>query len=103
MSIQGKDDKIIEENTKVKTGDKFVIALSSSSYTIHLSAKGDITGRGVIDNKDTIKVYQILRERVEVENYYKLASDINEDGILKINEVAKSHQYVEKKIESLEE
>ena len=100
ITIQDKDDNELEENSKIKTGDKFVVTFSTSSYYIYLSVKGDITGKGLISNEDVLKSYQILRGE-EVETYYELASDINEDGILKINDVARLHQYVEKKIDEL--
>ena len=50
-----------------------------------------------------LKSYEILRKRINVETYYELASDVVEDGDIKINDVAKLCQYVEKKISSLEE
>lgn len=100
ITIQDKDNKELDVSSKVKTGDKFVVTFSESNYLIYLSIKGDVTGTGSIGLEDVLKSYQILRGE-SVDEYYKLASDINEDGLLKVNDVAKLYQYTENKIESL--
>ena len=101
--IKDKDNNVLDVNTNIKTGDKFVVTFPTSEYFIHLSVKGDVTGKGNISNEDVLKSYEILRKRINVETYYELASDVVEDGDIKINDVAKLCQYVEKKISSLEE
>ena len=103
LSILDKEDNVLEETSNIKTGDKFVVTFpNTNKYFIYLSVKGDVTGKGNISNDDVLESYSILRGK-DVEDYYRLASDINNDGKVRINDVAKLYQYVNNKIESLED
>ena len=102
FNIFDKDDQVLEETGNVKTGDKFVVNFDEYNHIIHLSVKGDVTGRGNIDQEDVNRSYQYLRGDIELEYLYKLASDVTGDGEVKINDISKLYQYTMKKIESLE-
>lgn len=102
FNILDKKDQVLEETNGVKTGDKFVVSFDDYNHVIHLSVKGDVTGRGNIDQEDVDRSYQYLRGNIELEYLYKLASDVTGDGEVKINDISKLYQYTKKKIESLE-
>ena len=103
ISILDKNNQILEDNNKIKTGDKLVIEFPNYSHIVHLSIKGDVTGTGNIQEEDVNSAYKILRNEIKVEIYYELAADVKEDGQVKINDIAKLYQYVKNKIESLED
>ena len=103
VSRQDKDGNLLEEHIGIKTGDKVIIKFKTTEYFIHLSVKGDVRGTGKIEEYDAFESYDILRRKKQVESHYKIAGDINEDGKLKINDVAKLYQYTKNKIESLED
>lgn len=102
ISIYDKDDKVLKNDDMIKTGDKLVVEFLDYDYFIHLSVLGDVTGNGQIDNNDVDKVYDILKNKEEVDRIYYLAGDVNGDGDIKINDVAKLHQYERKKINNLD-
>ena len=102
ISIKDKDNQVLEDSHLIKTGDRMEVSFTSAnSYLIYLSIRGDVTGSGSISDEDVLKSYQILRGE-KVDKYVEVSSDVVSDGVIKINDVAKLHQYVKKKINSLD-
>ena len=102
ISIKDKNNQVLEDSHLIKTGDRMEISFTSANpYLIYLSIRGDVTGSGSISDEDVLKSYQILRGE-KVDKYVEVSSDVVRDGVIKINDVAKLHQYVKKKINSLD-
>lgn len=87
----------------MKTGDKILVTFSDYQQHIILSIKGDVTGKGLWNQDDVLKSYSALRQEITLDRIYFLAADLNKDGHLKINDIAKLYQYTQNKIESLED
>lgn len=64
--------------------------------------KGDITGEGEIEVNDVARLYQYIRGKIEMADYYKEAANVEiTDSSLAVNDVAKLYQYIRGKIPSL--
>ena len=97
-----KDENFTDESSTIKTGYKFAVVFPSGfNHYIYLSVKGDVTGKGNISDDDVLEAYSILRGK-KVEDYYRFASDVTNDGQIRINDIAKLYHYVNNKIESLD-
>ena len=98
-----KDDKIITDNTLVGTGTKVIIELSSGTKEYTLVIKGDVTGTGKSSVSDVAKLYQYLKKKITMEDYFIEAGNVvNTDNEIRINDVAKLYQFIKGKLNSLE-
>jgi hypothetical protein len=102
ITIKNSNNEELSDSDTVKTGDRLEVTLTDYTHLITLSVRGDVTGRGLIDNEDVLEAYEILKNRKEVEKEYYLASDIDRDGKLKISDVTRLYRYT-KKIEGLDD
>jgi len=71
--------------------------------TYIISVLGDVTGSGDIKVSDVAKMYQYVKNVIEMNNEYQIAADVTGDGSIKVNDVAKLYQYIKGNIESLED
>jgi hypothetical protein len=102
ITIKNSNNEELSESDIVKTGDRLEVTLTDYTHLITLSVRGDVTGRGLIDNEDVLEAYKILKNRKEVEKEYYLASDIDRDGELKISDITRLYRYT-KGLESLDD
>lgn len=66
--------------------------------------KGDITGEGEIEVNDVAKLYQHIKGKNTMADYYKEAANVEEtNSDLAVSDVAKLYQYIKGKITSLED
>jgi len=79
----------------VGTGQKLVININDSEkieYTISIS--GDVTGDGLINIADVIKIADhTINQNVLIKDYEKIASDVTGDNIINIADVVKIADY----------
>ena len=85
----------------LNTGDKVSIKLSSRTVNYTISVYGDVTGSGNLSVGDVAKIYQFVRNKIELNNYEKLSADVTGDGNVTVADVAKSYQFLRGKIGSL--
>ena len=85
----------------LNTGDKVSIKLSSRTVNYTISVYGDVTGSGNLSVGDVAKIYQFVRNKIELNDYEKLSADVTGDGNVTVADVAKSYQFLRGKIGSL--
>jgi len=121
-SFSKKEDvlkKLVEDNTgvgyhfefeessseNIATGDNLLVYDQSDELlkTYIISVLGDVTGSGDIKVSDVAKMYQYVKNVIEMNNEYQIAADVTGDGSIKVNDVAKLYQYIKGNIESLED
>ena len=97
--------KVIGENEVISTGDKVQITKKDGTLVKEYITfiLGDITGTGKINVSDVAKLYQYIKDKINMEEEFKNAANVVKDDELKINDVAKLYQYIKEKIKSLEE
>ena len=87
----------------VATGDKIEVYLNdtlSKEYTIIIN--GDVTGDGKSAINDVAKLYQYLKGKIEMEEYFvKSGNVVSSDIEIRINDVAKLYQFIKGKINNL--
>ena len=101
--------KITNKNNELKTkglvctGDIVSIYLNDNlviSYVVVV--KGDVTGTGNSSVSDVAKLYQYLKKKINMEDYFIEAGNVvNTDNEIRINDVAKLYQFIKGKISSL--
>lgn len=102
--------KVYDKNSKLKTtglvctGDKINIYLDNTSIASYTSIiKGDVNGDGTITVGDVSKLYQYLKKKVTMEDYFVIAGNVvDTDDSIKTGDVAKLYQFTRKKINSLD-
>ena len=89
------DSDILDKNTVLKLYDRNGLYLCSLNIII----KNDVNGDGLVNNKDV----SLLKNKVlyqKFNNYDKIASDINNDNVLNINDLVELNKIVNKITES---
>ena len=103
ITFYDKNNEVLSDASKVTSGTKVVIELSTSTYTYILSVKGDVTGTGESNVADVAKLYQYMKNKIDMEYCYVEAGNVIGDTLeIKVNDVAKLYQYIKGKIDSLE-
>ena len=98
-----KDNKTIIGDTSVGTGTKVIIELSSGTKEYTLVIKGDVTGTGTSSVSDVAKLYQYLKKKVTMEDYFIEAGNVvDTDNEIKVGDIAKLYQFIKGKVISLE-
>ncbi len=100
ISVLDKQTQVV--TNKIKTGDTLKVSFGIENLEYTLSILGDVTGRGKIDETDVEETYNILKNKKNPEEYYRIAADVTKDNNIKINDVAKLYQYAKGTINSLE-
>ena len=102
--------KITNKNNEVKTkglvstGDIVSIYLDDNLVISYVAVvKGDVTGTGNSSVSDVAKLYQYLKGKINMEDYFIEAGNVvNTDNEIRINDVAKLYQFIKGKLNSLE-
>lgn len=103
ITFYNKNNEVLSDTSKVTTGSKIVIELATTTYTYILSVKGDVTGTGESNVADVAKLYQYMKNKIDMEYCYVEAGNVIGDTVeIKVNDVAKLYQYIKGKIDSLE-
>ena len=103
ITFYDKNNEVLSDTSKVTTGSKIVIELATTTYTYILSVKGDVTGTGESNVADVAKLYQYMKNKIDMEYCYVEAGNVIGDTVeIKVNDVAKLYQYIKGKIDSLE-
>ena len=91
-------------NGKIVTGDIIKIYAGSNLHASYrVVIKGDVTGSGASTVGDVAKLYQYLKGKITMDEYYKEAGNVvSSDNVIKINDVAKLYQFIKGKITSLD-
>ena len=98
-----KDNKTIIGDTSVGTGTKVIIELSSGTKEYTLVIKGDVTGTGTSSVSDVAKLYQYLKKKINMEDYFIEAGNVvDTDNEIKVGDIAKLYQFIKGKVISLE-
>ncbi len=93
-----KSDGIFVTGDKVKVYENDEL---NQEYVVIIA--GDTTGDGKITISDVSKLYQYLKKKITIEDYFIEAGNVvNTDNEIKIGDVAKLYQYIKKKITDLE-
>ena len=101
--VRNNKNEVISGNALVGTGTKVIIKLSSGTKEYTLVIKGDVTGTGTSSVSDVAKLYQYLKKKINMEDYFIEAGNVvNTDNEIRINDVAKLYQFIKGKISSLE-
>jgi len=89
-----KNNNIINTDT-IKTGDRIIIYINNFNYAEYtISLLGDVTGDGLINIADVIKIADhTINQNVLVKDYEKIASDVTGDNIINIADVVKIADY----------
>ena len=102
--------KITNKNNELKTkglvctGDIVSIYLNDNLVISYVAVvKGDVTGTGNSSVSDVAKLYQYLKKKINMEDYFIEAGNVvNTDNEIRINDVAKLYQFIKGKLNSLE-
>ncbi len=101
--VRNNKNEVISGNALVGTGTKVIIKLSSGAKEYTLVIKGDVTGTGTSSVSDVAKLYQYLKKKINMEDYFIEAGNVvNTDNEIRINDVAKLYQFIKGKLNSLE-
>ena len=101
--VRNNKNEVISGNALVGTGTKVIIKLSSGTKEYTLVIKGDVTGTGTSSVSDVAKLYQYLKKKINMEDYFIEAGNVvNTDNEIRINDVAKLYQFIKGKLNSLE-
>ena len=101
--VRNNKNEVISGNALVGTGTKVIIKLSSGTKEYTLVIKGDVTGTGTSSVSDVAKLYQYLKKKINMEDYFIEAGNVvNTDNEIGINDVAKLYQFIKGKLNSLE-
>ena len=101
--VKNNKNEVISGNALVGTGTKVIIELSSGTKEYTLVIKGDVTGTGTSSVSDVAKLYQYLKKKVTMEDYFVEAGNVvDTDNEIKIGDVAKLYQFIKGKLDSLE-
>lgn len=89
-SIQMKDkNNNIKENGVVSTNDKIILTNNNQTVEYSVVIYGDISGDGVIDIADLLKVQKHIKGVSTLSDNYLKAADTNKDGIIDIGDLLK--------------
>jgi len=91
IKVYDETGKLLGEDDIVGTG--MYIRVSGQLYH-KLAVTGDLDGNGIISVTDLAKQKLAYIGRIEIENEFKLAADINYDQKLTITDVAKMKQAI---------
>ena len=96
VSILDKNSNVIEDvASKIKTGDKIKIKLSSQEFVYAISVTGDVTGDGDITEEDIKKISKhLLNNKEIVGEEYLLAGDYDRNNTIDINDIVKLSKYI---------
>ena len=94
----------IKTSGLIATGDKVNIYLDDSLIVSYTSiVKGDVTGTGTSSVSDVAKLYQYLKKKVTMEDYFIEAGNVvDTDNEIKVGDIAKLYQFIKGKVISLE-
>lgn len=88
ICVIDKNNNIIDESdSKLKTGDKLKIELSTGSQEYLISIKGDPSGDGEVNVRDIINISDTIVNKRELEDIYYNASDYNGDGKVDVRDI----------------
>lgn len=77
--VNDKEGNVItEQETMLSTGDS--VTIDEVIYTV--VKLGDVSGDGVVDPRDSLRVLRYTVETYELKNEYFMAGDINKDGMV---------------------
>ena len=83
-------DIVIGDNDNIKTGDKLRLTFSNEVIEYKLSVSGDVLGTGELSRENAKEIAKhIIKKNVINEKEYLLASDYDNDGKIKMNDVIK--------------
>ncbi len=103
VTITNSEGNTIEGEDIVGTGSKVKVTLSSTNYEYTVVVLGDLNSDGKVTIGDVSKLFQYLRKKIQMDDYYIVAGNVvSSDNEIKIGDVAKLFQYLRKKIDSLE-
>ena len=103
IMVRNNKNEVLSGNALVGTGTKVIIKLSSGTKEYTLVIKGDVTGTGTSSVSDVAKLYQYLKKKINMEDYFIEAGNVvNTDNEIRINDVAKLYQFIKGKLNSLE-
>lgn len=89
------------DSSVIATCDTLTVTLDDISYIYTLIISGDVTKTGTVTNDDVNLAYRYLRNKEELQLCQHKAADTTHDDDVKINDIAKLYQYVNKKIGGL--
>lgn len=102
LSILNRNNVKLSSTDKITSGSKVRVNLEENVYEYVLSVKGDINGDGKSTVTDVAKLYQFLKQKINMDDYYIYAGDlVGTDNQIKVNDVAKLYQFIKGKISSL--
>ena len=77
--VNDKEGNVItEQETMLSTGDS--VTIDEVIYTV--VKLGDVSGDGVVDPRDSLRVLRYTVETYELKNEYFMAGDVNKDGMV---------------------
>ena len=73
-----KDGKDVKDTDLLGTGT--VITTNTGTYTV--AKLGDVSGDGIIDARDSLRILKYTVDTYTIENEYLKASDLNQDNVI---------------------
>lgn len=97
------DYKTIGNKKVLYTGGKTKIYENNNLIIEYTNiVKGDVTGTGTSTVSDVAKLYQYLKGKITMDDFYvKAGNVVDSDDIIKVNDVAKLYQFIKGKIGDL--
>ena len=100
IKIKNKTSNVIENSDIIGTGYKIEIELSSGTKEYTLVVLGDVTGDGIVNIADVLKIADHTINKNILTDYEELASEVTNDTNLNIADVLKIADYtLDKRIE----
>jgi len=100
ITIKNKAGNVIENSDIIGTGYKIEIELSSGTKEYTLVVSGDVTGDGIVNIADVLKIADHTINKNILTDYEELASEVTNDTNLNIADVLKIADYtLDKRIE----
>ena len=97
--IESNDNNQVNDESKIKTGDKIIITLNNATETYTLSVFGDVTGDGEIEMDDVGRLYRHTKQRKLITDEAQLASaDVKYDEAIDIGDVGKIYRFFKNNI-----
>ena len=97
------NENVKNGNDLVGTGYTVVVKFKNETKKYKVIVKGDVTGTGTSSVSAVAKLYQYLKKKINMEDYFIEAGNVvNTDNEIRINDVAKLYQFIKGKLNSLE-
>ena len=106
LQIYNENGEILQDTDKISTGDTYIESETENVIVL----RGDLNGDGNMDEKDFLAIKEHMVEKNILENEYKEASDLDENGEVNLTDVllfkrvkqAENPEEPEKQVENVE-